>query len=139
MFEHTSPGLLSSPYQRLDKLSFFLSFFLSFLPSFLLSFLLACFLSLSLSLSLSVSLSVSLSLSLSVHLTLLFSFSFFVNSFFPFQLTMAMITCSVGSLSERTAQTYPLCQSAWTLAHSLIDKLLAPCRNKLSRCTCTTS
>ena len=32
-----------------------------------------------------------------------------------------------------------MCQSAWTLVHSLIGELLAPRRNKitLSRCTCS--
>ena len=41
------------------------------------------------------------------------------------------------SLSVPTALTYPVCQSVWALAHSLIGELLAPCRTKLSRCTCS--
>ena len=54
-----------------------------------------------------------------------------VNSLFRFFLAMTMITCSVGSLSVLTALTYPVGQSAWALAHSLIGELHAPCRNKL--------
>ena len=85
----------------------------------------------------SPSLSLSLPLSLSFHLTLLLSFSY------SCQLSLSLLNdndndhrFSRVSLSVLTALTYPVCQSAWAL-HSLIGELFAPCRNKLSRCTCS--
>ena len=98
---------------------------LSFHNSFMsLSFLSALSLSLFFALS-------CLSLSLSPQLALcLFS-----------SLMSPCLSLSHNSLSAcpsvLAALTYPVCQSAWALARSLIGELLAPCRNELSECTCS--
>ena len=50
----------------------------------------------------------------------------------PLSMTMTMISCSVGSLSVRTALTYPECQSARALAQPLVGDMFASRRKNMS-------
>ena len=63
-----------------------------------------------------------------------------VSLFFSLLNDNATITCSLGSLSllsALTTLTHSVCHGALAVAHSLIGGLLAPCRNELSKSTCS--
>ena len=91
-----------------------------------------------LSLSSQLFLSLLSSLSLSFHLTLFLSQSLVnVHSLLSENDNDHLFSRLSLFLFVLTALTYPVCQTAWPLTHSLIGELLAPCRNKLCRCTCS--
>ena len=73
---------------------------------------------------------VSLCLSLSTARSLSFQLS-------HVSLSLSLHNSLSACPSKLAALTYPVCQSAWALARSLIGELLAPCRNELSKCTCS--